>query len=138
MKKPKLGPLVSSKRDGTAALGDTVETIPSLANSAVTIAGSAVGAGNLVSGATGTAENAVAGSAAAVNSTTLLAALPEVPCPLAHEAKAGNPRLLVQPRSVGLMTLLVTHSRKRRSRYYPGQAGGSWCPQARCWNCRTW
>ncbi|CAG8888152.1 unnamed protein product [Penicillium egyptiacum] len=49
------------KRDGTAAFGDTVETIPSLANSAVTIAGSAVGTGeSLVSGAAGTAENAVA------------------------------------------------------------------------------
>ncbi|CAG8228231.1 unnamed protein product [Penicillium nalgiovense] len=48
------------KRDGTAALGDTVENIPSLANSAVGIAGSAVGTGeNFVSGAAGTAENAV-------------------------------------------------------------------------------
>ncbi|CAI7601425.1 unnamed protein product [Penicillium viridicatum] len=53
------------KRDGTDALGDTVETIPSLANGAVTIAGSAVGTGeSVVSGAAGTAENAVSGPAA--------------------------------------------------------------------------
>ncbi|KAJ5694774.1 hypothetical protein N7536_005186 [Penicillium majusculum] len=53
------------KRDETAALGETVETVPSLANSAVTIAGGAVGTGeSLVSGAAGTAENAVSGSAA--------------------------------------------------------------------------
>ena len=48
------------KRDGTAALGETIETIPSLANSGIAIAGSAVGTGeSLVSGTTGTAENAV-------------------------------------------------------------------------------
>jgi hypothetical protein len=54
------GPAGVLKRDGTAALGDTIETIPSLANNAVSIAGSAVGTGeSLVSGAAGTAESAV-------------------------------------------------------------------------------
>ncbi|CAI7598072.1 unnamed protein product [Penicillium glandicola] len=49
------------KRDTNAAIGETVETVPSLANHAVTIAGSVVGTGeSLVSGAAGTAENAVA------------------------------------------------------------------------------
>ncbi|KXG46978.1 uncharacterized protein PGRI_037240 [Penicillium griseofulvum] len=48
------------KRDGTAALGETIETIPNLANSGLAIAGNAVGAGeSLVSGASSTAQNAV-------------------------------------------------------------------------------
>ena len=56
----------ATKRDGTAALGDTVETIPSLANGAVSIAGSAVGTGeSLVSGVAGTAENTVSGASPA-------------------------------------------------------------------------
>ncbi|KAJ5185271.1 hypothetical protein N7491_006858 [Penicillium cf. griseofulvum] len=48
------------KRDGTAALGETIETIPKLANSGIAIAGNAVGAGeSLISGAASTAKNAV-------------------------------------------------------------------------------
>lgn len=51
------------KRDGTAALGETIETIPNLANGAVAIAGGAVGTGeSLISGVAGTAENAVPGT----------------------------------------------------------------------------
>ncbi|KAJ5276551.1 hypothetical protein N7524_002704 [Penicillium chrysogenum] len=94
MKEAKAGaPAGILKRDGTAALGDTVETIPSLANSAVTIAGSAVGTGeSLVSGAAGTAENAVAGSAAKrelndLVGSTLGSAVPAI----IQEAKAGGP-----------------------------------------------
>ncbi|KAJ6138345.1 hypothetical protein N7471_004831 [Penicillium samsonianum] len=80
------------KRDNTAALGETVETIPSLANSAVAISGSALGTGeSLVSGAAGTAENAVAGSAAKrqlndLVGSTLGSAVPAI----IQEAKAGG------------------------------------------------
>ncbi|KAI2713532.1 hypothetical protein CBS147332_5272 [Penicillium roqueforti] len=80
------------KRDDTAALGGTVETIPSLANSAVTVAGSAVGTGeSLVSGAAGTAENAVAGSATKrqlndLVGSTLGSAVPAI----IQESKAGG------------------------------------------------
>ncbi|KAJ5208846.1 hypothetical protein N7449_003225 [Penicillium cf. viridicatum] len=80
------------KRDGTAALGETVEAIPNLANSASTIASSAVGTGeSLVSGAAGTAENAVPGSAAKrqlndLIGSTLGSAIPAI----IQEAKAGG------------------------------------------------
>ncbi|KAJ5978928.1 hypothetical protein N7501_002270 [Penicillium viridicatum] len=83
------------KRDGTAALDETVETIPSLANGAVDIAGSAVGTGeSLVSGAAGTAENAVSGAGPAgkrqlkndLIGSTLGSAIPAI----IQEAKAGG------------------------------------------------
>ncbi|OQD71455.1 hypothetical protein PENPOL_c001G05247, partial [Penicillium polonicum] len=83
------------KRDGTAALDETVETIPSLANGAVDIAGSAVGTGeSLVSGAAGTAENAVSGAGPAgkrqlnndLIGSTLGSAIPAI----IHETKAGG------------------------------------------------
>ncbi|CAI7658935.1 unnamed protein product, partial [Penicillium palitans] len=83
------------KRDGTAALGDTVETIPSLANGAVSIAGSAVGTGeSLVSGVAGTAENTVSGASPAAKrqlnndlvGSTLGSAVPAI----IQQAKAGG------------------------------------------------
>ncbi|KGO71828.1 hypothetical protein PITC_028310 [Penicillium italicum] len=71
------------KRDGTTGLGEAVETIPSLANSAVAIVGSAVG----------TAENSVAGAGPAAKrqlndlvGSTLGSAVPAI----IHEAKAGG------------------------------------------------
>lgn len=84
----------SIKRDDTAALGETVQTIPSLANSAVRIAGSAVGTGeSLVSGVAGTAENSVAGAGPAAKrqlnnlvGSTLGSAVPAI----IQEAKAGG------------------------------------------------
>ncbi|KGO44251.1 hypothetical protein PEX1_008830 [Penicillium expansum] len=84
----------SIKRDDTAALGETVQTIPSLANSAVRIAGSAVGTGeSLVSGVAGTAENSVAGAGPAARrqlndlvGSTLGSAVPAI----IQEAKAGG------------------------------------------------
>ncbi|CAI7643266.1 unnamed protein product [Penicillium crustosum] len=66
------------KRDGTAPLGETVKSVPSLANGAVAIAGGAVGTGeSLVSGVAGTAENAVPGASPAAK-------------PIIKETKAGG------------------------------------------------
>ncbi|KAJ9485841.1 hypothetical protein VN97_g7494 [Penicillium thymicola] len=89
----KAGGLPGAKRDGTDALGETVETVPSLANSAVGIAGSAVGTGeSLVSGAAGTAENAVSGSAAKrqLNNDLIGSTLGSAVPAIIQQAKAGG------------------------------------------------
>ncbi|KAJ5944202.1 hypothetical protein N7516_004370 [Penicillium verrucosum] len=89
----KAGSLPGAKRDGTAALGETVETVPSLANSAVGIAGSAVGTGeSLVSGAAGTAENAVSGSAGKrqLNNDLIGSTLGSAVPAIIQQAKAGS------------------------------------------------
>ncbi|KAJ5410491.1 uncharacterized protein N7487_004850 [Penicillium crustosum] len=83
------------KRDGTAPLGETVKSVPSLANGAVAIAGGAVGTGeSLVSGVAGTAENAVPGASPAAKrqlnndliGSTLGSAIPAI----IKETKAGG------------------------------------------------
>ncbi|KAJ5616074.1 hypothetical protein N7537_001188 [Penicillium hordei] len=81
------------KRDDTTVLGETIESIPSLANSTVTIAGSAVGTGeNLVSGAAGTAEGAVSGSATKrqLNNDLIGSTLGSAVPAIIQEAKAGG------------------------------------------------
>lgn len=81
------------KCDDITVLGETIESIPSLANSAVTIAGSAVGTGeNLVSGAAGTAEGAVSGSAAKrqLNNDLIGSTLGSAVPAIIQEAKAGG------------------------------------------------
>lgn len=83
------------KRDDTAALGETVETIPSLANGAVAISGSAIGTGeSLISGVAGTAENAVPGAGPAskrqLNNDLIGSTLGSAVPAIIQEAKAGG------------------------------------------------